>query len=218
MVFERPGDMSWAIGYDSKWKRDIGYGVPAYCDFPGCMVEIDRGLSHVCGGAPYGGDKGCGLYFCINHLLASEQLCDCCYHAKSPFTPTHDHPRWLAFKRTDPSWAAWRAEHPDFMANLTHIELCQQKLLALQSAIDEHTTEMDALMRRPASLDRGRAIGNLTNLLAQARRESELNCSPSKAISTSSPSAAPRKATLPAPAPSSSTAVSTRRPRKRKPR
>ena len=24
--------MGWQVGYDSKWQRDIGYGVPAICD------------------------------------------------------------------------------------------------------------------------------------------------------------------------------------------
>ena len=28
--------MSWAVGYDSKWQRDIGYGVPSICDHPKC--------------------------------------------------------------------------------------------------------------------------------------------------------------------------------------
>ena len=28
--------MGWAIGYDSNWGRDIGYGVIAYCDHPDC--------------------------------------------------------------------------------------------------------------------------------------------------------------------------------------
>lgn len=72
--------MSWAIGYDDKWKRDIGYGVPAYCDYPGCRVEIDRGLSYVCGGEPYGGDHGCGLYFCSKHLFMGDfsQCCERC--------------------------------------------------------------------------------------------------------------------------------------------
>ena len=60
--------MSWAIGFDSRWNRDIGYGVPATCDFPGCGVDIDRGLAFVCGGEPYGGEDGCGLYFCASHL------------------------------------------------------------------------------------------------------------------------------------------------------
>ena len=50
--------MGWSIGYDSNWDRDIGYGVPAYCDHPDCNEEIDRGLSYVCGGEPYGGDRG----------------------------------------------------------------------------------------------------------------------------------------------------------------
>ena len=35
--------MGWSLGYDGRWKRDIGYGVPAVCDFPGCNEEIDRG-------------------------------------------------------------------------------------------------------------------------------------------------------------------------------
>lgn len=42
--------MGWSIGFDSNWNRDIGYGVPAFCDHPGCTAEIDRGLAYVCGG------------------------------------------------------------------------------------------------------------------------------------------------------------------------
>ena len=38
--------MSWAVGYDSKWQRDIGYGVPSICDHPKCNKEIHRGLSY----------------------------------------------------------------------------------------------------------------------------------------------------------------------------
>jgi len=50
--------MGWSIGFDSSWNRDIGYGVPAYCDHPKCSKKIDRGLSYVCGGEPYGGGGG----------------------------------------------------------------------------------------------------------------------------------------------------------------
>ena len=69
--------MGWSVGYDSKWERDIGYGVPAICDHPGCNKEIDRGLGYVCGGEPYGGEHGCGLFFCGEHLLMTKkgQLC-----------------------------------------------------------------------------------------------------------------------------------------------
>lgn len=102
--------MGWSIGYDAKWKRDIGYGVPAICDDPSCGAEIDRGLSRVCGGLPYGGDVGCGLYFCGDHLFGVEPLCARCMDDGEPFEPKPDVPEWIAHKATDPSWAAWRAE------------------------------------------------------------------------------------------------------------
>lgn len=95
--------MGWSLGYDENWKRDIGYGVPAYCDHPKCGKEIDRGLSYVCGGEPYGGDKGCGLYFCSEHLFLSvrrPQLCARCYKYRQPFKPTSDHPEWIAYKQS----------------------------------------------------------------------------------------------------------------------
>lgn len=105
--------MSWAIGFDEHWNRDIGYDVPAYCDYPSCGAKIDRGLSYVCGGEPYGGERGCGLYFCAKHLLwggyKATQLCErCIERPKKPFVPTPDHPEWLKHKETDPSWAEWR--------------------------------------------------------------------------------------------------------------
>ncbi len=112
--------MSWSIGYDDNWKRDIGYGVPSICDHPGCTEEIDRGLSYVCGGEPYGGDRGCGLYFCSAHLRVHErlpQLCNrCSPRARSPFKPTLDTPEWTNWKLTDESWADWRKENPEWVA------------------------------------------------------------------------------------------------------
>jgi len=107
--------MGWAVGYDTRWQRDIGYGVPALCDHPGCGKEIDRGLSYVCGGEPYGGDRGCGLYFCSAHLRRHEtlpQLCGrCSPRLRKPFTPTPDCQEWIKHKLTDPSWAKWREEN-----------------------------------------------------------------------------------------------------------
>lgn len=104
--------MSWAIRFDSNWNRDIGYGVPAFCDFPGCYAEIDRGLSYVCcSQEPYGGDKGCGLYFCYDHA-GPHHRCSRCTHGRDPFKPSPDHPDWIRRKWTDPSWAPWRAEQP----------------------------------------------------------------------------------------------------------
>lgn len=111
--------MGWAVGWDTNWRRDIGYGVPAYCDQPECTEEIDRGLAYVCGGEPYGGDLGCGLYFCENHLRTSTempyfpQLCTQCLCDEPPYSAKQDHPKWLEHKLTDESWEPWRNENPD---------------------------------------------------------------------------------------------------------
>lgn len=98
--------MGWAVGYDSRWKRDIGYGVPSLCDHPKCSEKIDRGLGHVCGEEPYGGERGCGLYFCGEHLIGG--LCSRCRNRKPPFVAKPDLIEWLNHKATDPSWAEWR--------------------------------------------------------------------------------------------------------------
>lgn len=114
--------MGWSIGFDSNWHRDIGYGVPAYCDHPDCNKEIDRGLSYVCGGEPYGGPRGCGLYFCEKHLFMYDklpQLCErCAPRKKKPFPAKPDHPSWIEWKLTDTSWKEWRDEHPKEVAKL----------------------------------------------------------------------------------------------------
>jgi len=116
--------MGWSIGFDSDWNRDIGYGVPATCDHPGCGAEIDRGLAYVCGGQPYGGDHGCGLYFCSDHKRYAgdkrdnEPLCSRCYMGRDPFTATPDLIEWIAWKLTDESWQQWRDENPEEVAQL----------------------------------------------------------------------------------------------------
>jgi hypothetical protein len=104
--------MSWAIGFDERWQRDIGYGVPCVCDHPHCNKEIDRGLAHVCGADAYGGEHGCGLFFCEEHHLHGNSrrhsLCIQCFKGRKPFTPKPDLLRWTYFKMTDPSWEEWR--------------------------------------------------------------------------------------------------------------
>lgn len=102
--------MGWSIGYDDNWKRDIGYGVPSICDHPGCKARIDRGLSYVCGGEPYGGEDGCGLFFCHKHQV------DTCCHAD--LVPTPDLPIWMRWKLKDESWAPWRQENPEEVQTL----------------------------------------------------------------------------------------------------
>lgn len=103
--------MGWSIGYDHIWCRDIGYGVPAYCDFPGCNEEIDRGLSYKCGNDQC--DFECNLFLCSNHQYVSYCCDDCTVSAK-----TKEHPDWIRHKLNDPSWKQWRDENPDEVVRL----------------------------------------------------------------------------------------------------
>jgi hypothetical protein len=111
--------MGWQIGYDRSWDRDIGYGVPAVCDHPDCDREIDRGLSYVCGcQEPYGGEHGCGLFFCEDHqfykVKAGGFVCQRCRNGKNSFPPKPDVDEWIKWKLTDDSWAEWRGKNPEF--------------------------------------------------------------------------------------------------------
>src|SRR5688572_10327818 len=114
--------MGWGIGYDENWQRDIGYCVPALCDQPECTEEIDRGLSHVCGSEPYGGEHGCGLYFCEPHLRwngkGEERVCARCHDAQPPYEKKPDVRAWIEWKLTDASWQRWRDENPSDVAIL----------------------------------------------------------------------------------------------------
>lgn len=119
--------MGWGIGYDSNWGRDIGYGVPAECDHPDCSKKIDRGLGYVCGGDVYGGEHGCGLFFCGEHLahyrIETEQeegtweaeftpaICERCAAGLEPFDAKPDIHEWVMFKACHPSWKRWRKEN-----------------------------------------------------------------------------------------------------------
>lgn len=85
-----------------------------------CPAEIDRGLSFVCGGEPYGGEHGCGLFFCRPHLVhagdrrGNAQLCARCYAGKGKtYDPTPDTPEWIEHKATHPSWAEWRDQQKE---------------------------------------------------------------------------------------------------------
>lgn len=117
--------MGWSVGFDSTWNRDIGYGVPATCDHPGCGKAIDRGLGHVCGNQqPYGGDEGCGLFFCGTH--GGGILCERCENppdigSREPFDPTPDVPEWLRHKLRNATWKQWRDEHPEDVKRIREI-------------------------------------------------------------------------------------------------
>jgi hypothetical protein len=116
--------------------RDVGYGVPAVCDQPECNTAIDRGLGYICGGDIAGGEHGCGLFFCWQHLVFTDgpdnswdiqdspQLCDNCSFNfelgsdqwkkfKKTYSPKPDVKEWLMWKLEDESWEKWRANNPE---------------------------------------------------------------------------------------------------------
>lgn len=107
--------MGWSIGHCDKHDRDIGYGVPAFCDHPDCNAEIDRGVSYLCGDIHK--DGGCGLHFCEKHRSnymprKGISVCDRCYKGRKPFAAKPDHHKWLRWKLRDDSWQKWRDENP----------------------------------------------------------------------------------------------------------
>lgn len=113
--------MSWTIGYDEALDRDVGHLVTAYCDHPGCNAVINRGLAFTCGGEFMGGDHGCGLHFCPEHLTYGDgdhRVCERCAAGERRFDVKGDHPDWMRHKLEHPSWAAWRAENPSDVENL----------------------------------------------------------------------------------------------------
>lgn len=124
--------MSWGIGYDEKNHRDIGYGVPAICDYPNCKEKIDRGLAYVCGGDAFGGELGCGLFFCGKHMSVADmpsgkfspQLCEPCLANmldggnRPPFAAKPDLDDWTRWKLKDASWRPWRKAHPALVKQL----------------------------------------------------------------------------------------------------
>jgi hypothetical protein len=113
--------MSWSLGFDTNWNRWIGYGVPAYCDHPNCNNVIDRGLAYVCRGQqPYGGEDGCGLYFCSEHS-GDNGKCERCEKGRKPFKPKPEHPKWVKHLLNDKSWKQWREENPELVKELNKL-------------------------------------------------------------------------------------------------
>ncbi len=115
-----------------------GYGVLAYCEYPGCAEEIDRGMPYACGGEPFS-EHGCDLYFCGKHLefvtfdnkgerydcehigeceCEMVELCERCRAGQEPFLYKPEHPKWVKYLLTDESWDEWRKDNPEEVKNL----------------------------------------------------------------------------------------------------
>lgn len=89
------------MGYQVYWAngRWQGYGVPAYCDYPGCEEIIDRGMGYL-----HSEDEDIAVFCCDNHKYVS---------LGSFETEGKEHPEWLNNVLNDDSWKQWREENPE---------------------------------------------------------------------------------------------------------
>lgn len=149
--------MGWQLGYDEEHKRDVGYGVPAQCDKPGCQKMIDRGLAYCCGDEPGGGKHGCGLFFCGAHLYMTKRgkLCNRCFNYK----PEYKHPKpdvltWVIWKARDLTWKDWRTNNPEEAAALEE---------QIAAADPEVVKEMIKVMEPTPDPDAGIIEGEVVN-------------------------------------------------------
>lgn len=101
------------------------------CDYPGCGASIDRGLAYACGGGVTGEDN-CGLFFCNRHLFnvfgdgeLRHPVCERCLEGRPSFDPTLDAVEWAKHVLTDESWARWRAEEPEWVADMERLVATQ---------------------------------------------------------------------------------------------
>ena len=107
--------------------RWAGYGVPTFCEHPGCNKEIDRGMAYACGGEPFS-EGGCDRYFCSKHRVYHSfnvgggrqemEVCERCAKHKSPFPYKPEHPDWIKHLLTDASWKEWREDNPEEVKKL----------------------------------------------------------------------------------------------------
>ncbi len=106
--------MGYAV-YEDRWNpgRWAGYAVPAECDWPGCEVRINRGMGYQCethiDPATDGEEdtEGCYMYFCSDHLYEDHP---------DTIEPKDDSVEWKWWLLVAPSWAEWRNENPDTVA------------------------------------------------------------------------------------------------------
>lgn len=100
------------MGYQVYWanNRFQGYEVTAYCDYPGCTIEIDRGIAY----SNYDGTPP--KVFC------------CTKHRDEPFNylemviENKEHPDWLHHVLTDETWENWRKENPKLVEKYKGIQ------------------------------------------------------------------------------------------------
>lgn len=94
------------MGYSVYWAngRWQGYGVPAYCDYPGCQEVINRGMGYQ--HPDDGGDLIPRVFVCNEHRYKDIESFD---------IKRKEHQDWIDHVKTDDSWKQWREENQEAM-------------------------------------------------------------------------------------------------------
>lgn len=135
--------MGYSVYFSDKNNRWQGYGVPAFCDHPGCKNEIDRGMAYVCCGNQEH-TNSCGGFYCAEHaelctLISEDEFDEALddeevqeqlelygltempifdedgyfYHCEHKPIEAKEHPSWIKHVSADESWKQWRDEEPE---------------------------------------------------------------------------------------------------------
>ena len=90
------------MGYSVYWMygRWQGYGVTAYCDYPGCNEIIDRGMGYTHEEAKEDNNVFC----CNNHQHEPLESFEIDYDRECK--------EWLEWILSHESWDIWRLENP----------------------------------------------------------------------------------------------------------
>ncbi len=99
------------MGYSVYWSngRFQGYGVPAYCDYPGCTAKINRGLAYA-----VDEDESTPRFFSCEHHK-NEMLFDFEINDKK------ENLDWIKHILTDESWSQWRKENAYIVRKYTEL-------------------------------------------------------------------------------------------------
>jgi hypothetical protein len=91
------------MGYQVYWSNDRwqGYGVPAFCDYPGCKEEIDRGMGY----AHDRDETPPSIFTCEKHKFEDSESFEIDLEKELP--------EWLNHVLTDSTWEEWRKSEPE---------------------------------------------------------------------------------------------------------
>lgn len=93
------------MGYSVYWHngRWQGYGVPAYCDYPECKEELNRGMGY---SHSQDNESPPSVFCCDKHIYKDIESFE---------VEDKEHPEWINHLLNDNSWKQWRTLNPEIV-------------------------------------------------------------------------------------------------------